>query len=168
MPILDAHSLEFISRSAEQTRRIGARLGSLLTGGEVIALEGNLGCGKTVLAQGIGQGWGTTTRLISPTFVLLRRHESPQHITTKLYHIDLYRLANSDDVESIGVYDLIGDQDAICLIEWPERASDLFDAEYLWVSFDWLSDYRRSLIFRANGARHQALLDEFRKEIVGR
>ena len=78
MPILKRDSLEFISRSPEQTVRLGARLGRYLRGGEVIVLEGGLGAGKTVFARGIGVGWGSTTRLVSPTFVLIHQHARHQ------------------------------------------------------------------------------------------
>jgi len=167
MPILDAGTVEFISRNPEQTRRIGARLGALLTGGEIIALEGDLGAGKTVLAQGIGMGWGATTRLISPTFVIVRRHDCPQG-GVYLYHIDLYRLESELEIEGLGLYDMLGEDWAICMIEWPERATFLFEDAYLWISLHWLDDHRRSLICRAEGARHEALLEQFRKEVIGR
>ena len=74
MPILNQNTFEFVSRNADQTRRLGARLGTLLQGGDVLALEGNLGTGKTVLAQGVGRGWGAQEPLIIPTSVLFRRH----------------------------------------------------------------------------------------------
>ena len=71
-PILDQHTLEFMSRSPDQTQRLGARLGALLQGGDVICLEGPLGSGKTCLAQGIGRGRGIGQTLVSPSFVLFR------------------------------------------------------------------------------------------------
>jgi len=69
-PILDQHTVDFISHSADQTRRMGARLGQLFVGGEVICLTGELGTGKTCLVQGIGQGLESEDRVTSPTFTL--------------------------------------------------------------------------------------------------
>lgn len=166
MPILNADTLEFISRNPDQTRRLGARLGALLNGGEVIALEGDLGAGKTVLAQGIGMGWGATSSLISPTFILIRRHARPQN-RQQLYHIDLYRLETRAEIAGLGLDEILGDPQAICIIEWPDRQPDILPEERLWVQLRWLDEYRRSLTFRASGEGHKGLLEHFRKEIMG-
>ncbi len=166
MPILTKDTLEFISRSPDQTTRLGARLGRYLTGGQIVALEGNMGAGKTVFAQGVGMGWGATTRLISPTYVLVRRHQRHQD-SLMLYHIDLYRLNSVGEVDMLGLDEIMGDTGAVCLIEWPDRHSALLPNEYLWVHLRMLDEYRRSLVFRAHGKKHQAILDDFRQEILG-
>lgn len=166
MPILTKDTLEFISRSAEQTLRLGARLGRYLDGGDVVALEGGLGAGKTVLAQGVGLGWGATTRLISPTYVLMRRHQRHQD-GVDLYHVDLYRLGSIAEIELLGLEEVIGDPGRVCLVEWPERHTGLFPGERLWVHLRVLDEFRRSLVFQAQGARHQAILEGFRQEILG-
>ncbi len=166
MPILTADTLEFISRNPEQTRRLGARLGHLLRGGDVIALVGELGSGKTVFAQGIGEGWGTTTPLISPTFILVRQHER-YNDPTRLYHVDLYRLEGAEAIATIGLEELLGDPAAVTIVEWADRAPDLFPEERLRVELRWMDTYRRALTFRAFGARHRALLDDFRARLIG-
>jgi tRNA threonylcarbamoyladenosine biosynthesis protein TsaE len=166
MPILSPDVLEFISRSPEQTRRIGARLGTQLKGGEVIALTGELGSGKTVLAQGIGTGWGATTPLLSPTYILIRRHTRHQD-DVYLYHIDLYRLTHPQEVYGLGLEDMLEAPDAICVVEWADRAPALFSEVALEVQLRWLDEFCRTLTFQAHGARHQALIDDLRQEIVG-
>ena len=167
MPIFTKESLEFVSRSPEQTRRLGARLGTFLKGGEIIALEGGLGAGKTVFAQGVGMGWGASARLISPTYVLVRLHERYQdHI--RLCHIDLYRLNSIQEVEYLGLDEYLGKPDIICLVEWPDRHTGLFPPGHLWIHLRVLDEYRRSLTFQALGPRHKAILDVFRQEIIGR
>ena len=85
MPILDAHMLEFFSRSPEQTRRIGLRLGSLLKPGDIICLQGDLGAGKTTFTQGLAQGWGSLDSVSSPTFILVNQY--PVSYT----HLDVYK-----------------------------------------------------------------------------
>ncbi len=166
MPILTADTLEFISRNPEQTRRLGARLGHLLHGGEVIALVGELGSGKTVFAQGVGEGWGAFRPLISPTFILIRRHERP-HDGTFLYHADLYRLESAAEVEALGLEELMGEPSTVVLVEWADRAPHLFPEDRLWIELRWLDDYRRALTFRAQGERHRALLADFRARLIG-
>jgi tRNA threonylcarbamoyladenosine biosynthesis protein TsaE len=165
-PILDEHTLEFVSRSPEQTRRLGARLGALLKGGEVICLEGSLGSGKTCLAQGIGRGWGVSQTLISPTFVLVREYARPGD-TVKLYHVDLYRISGAEETLTLGVDELLGDRQAICVIEWAERSRSLVPEEHLWVQLEFADPTRRAMYFPAQGERHAALLREFRQAAFG-
>ncbi len=167
MPILSSDTVEFISRSPQQSHRLGVRLGALLSAGDVITLTGALGTGKTVLAQGIGKGWGASSRLISPTFVLIRRHTRPQD-RQYLYHIDLYRLQSEMEVLGLGLEEILGAEDAVCVVEWPERAVNLFPAERLEVTLRWMDEFRRILTFRAMGEHHHELLSAFRKEIIGR
>ena len=123
-PILNEHMLEFVSRSPDQTQRLGARLGALLRGGNVVCLEGPLGSGKTCLAQGIGRGWGIGQTLISPTFVMVREYARPGD-AVRLYHVDLYRISGVDEALGLGLDEFLGDARAVCVIEWAERAQPL-------------------------------------------
>jgi len=166
MPILTKDTLEFISRSPEQTCRLGARLGRYFNGSEVVAMEGGLGAGKTVFAQGVGMGWGATSRLVSPTYVLIRPHKRHQDALI-LYHIDLYRLNSFGEVDMLGLDEILGDPGAVCLVEWPDRHPSLIPGEHLWVHLRVLDEYRRSLVFQARGRHHQAILEDFRQELLG-
>jgi tRNA threonylcarbamoyladenosine biosynthesis protein TsaE len=165
-PILDEHTLEFVSRSPEQTQRLGARLGALLKSQDVICLEGPLGSGKTCLAQGIGRGWGISETLISPTFVLVREYTRPSDAVT-LYHVDLYRISDADEAFSLGLGDFLGDQHAVCVIEWAERARTLMPSEHIWIKIEFPDETRRAIYFTAQGERHSALLQEFRRTAFG-
>jgi tRNA threonylcarbamoyladenosine biosynthesis protein TsaE len=165
-PILDDRSLEFVSRSPEQTRRLGARLGQLLRGGEVVCLEGPLGAGKTVLAQGIGRGWGAVAPLISPSFVLVREHRRPSG-DQRMLHADFYRLEAPDEAWDLGLQDWMGDPLVVIVVEWPERAPDVLPEETLWVRLDFAGEARRRLLFAAQGSLHLALLQEFRRDAFG-
>ncbi|HEY71776.1 MAG: tRNA (adenosine(37)-N6)-threonylcarbamoyltransferase complex ATPase subunit type 1 TsaE [Chloroflexi bacterium] len=171
-PILDENTLEFVSRSSEQTQRLGARLGALLQGGDVICLEGSLGAGKTRLAQGIGRGWGVSQTLISPTFVLVREYaRSGESLRfgepSRLYHIDLYRISGAEEAWGLGMGDFLGDARAICIIEWAERARALMPSDHLWIRLDFTDHTRRALYFTAQGKRHTALLQKFRQVAFG-
>lgn len=165
-PILDERTLDFVSRSPDQTQRLGARLGALLQGGDVICLEGPLGSGKTCLAQGIGRGWGVNQTLISPTFVLMREYERPD-AAARFYHIDLYRIAGAEEALSIGLDELLGSTQAVCIVEWAERARPLMPSDHLWVNLSFFDTTCRSLRFIAQGQRHIALLDAFRRAAFG-
>ncbi|HEY75170.1 MAG TPA: tRNA (adenosine(37)-N6)-threonylcarbamoyltransferase complex ATPase subunit type 1 TsaE [Thermoflexia bacterium] len=166
VPILDERSLEFISRSPEQTRRVGARLGQLLRGGEVICLQGPLGAGKTVLAQGIGRGWGATTSLVSPSFVLIREHRRPTGDQV-LLHVDFYRLEEPQEALGLGLEDWLEDPEVVALIEWPERAMEVLPSERLWVRLEFADTERRRLLFIAEGPPYEDLLRAFRRAAFG-
>ncbi len=174
-PILDQQTLEFVSRNPDQTQRLGARLGALLQGGDVICLEGALGAGKTCLAQGLGRGWGVGQPLISPTFVLVREYARPgdrdKNIQDmRLYHVDLYRVSGVTEALSLGVDEYLGDEYSVFVIEWAERARSLIPHERLWIKLDFperADQMRRSLHFSAQGDRHMALLREFRRVAFG-
>lgn len=166
MPILDPNTLEFLSGSAAQTARIGERLGRLLQGGEVICLEGQLGAGKTCLAQGLGRGWGATDDLTSPTFTLIHELRRDQD-RRRLYHVDLYRVESEREAWLLGLSDLM-DATSVVLIEWPERAPSLLPPDRLWVRLDVVDDTRRRLTFTATDARHQQHVSDLKRAILDR
>jgi tRNA threonylcarbamoyladenosine biosynthesis protein TsaE len=165
-PILDDRTVEFFSRSPDQTRRLGARLGHLLQGGEVVCLEGPLGAGKTVLAQGIGRGWGATTPLISPSFVLVRQHHHPASGHC-LLHVDFYRLGGAEEAHGLGLEDWLEDPGIVAVVEWPERALGVLPEQRLWIHIDFANGGRRRLLLTAQGESYADLLQEFRRVAFG-
>lgn len=165
-PILGPDSLEVLSRDAEQTRRVGALLGGLLRGGEVICLEGPLGVGKTVLAQGIGAGWGATSPVLSPSFVLVREHRRASD-SQRLLHVDFYRLQDPQEARSLGLEDYLEDADAVVVVEWPERAVAILPPQRLWVRLEFANGGRRRLLFIAQGDRYFSLLRALRRAVFG-
>jgi len=166
MPILDEHTLDFISHSPAQTRRFGARLGALLQAGDVICLEGDLGTGKTCLAQGIGQGIGIVEPITSPTFTLIVEHRPP-HPAPVLYHIDLYRLDKpADEALAFGLADYLRG-DGVCLIEWADRIRSALPSEWLWITLRHLDTSKRGILMKATSPRYDELLRQFRRSAFG-
>jgi tRNA threonylcarbamoyladenosine biosynthesis protein TsaE len=145
---------------------LGVRLGELLRAGDLICLEGELGAGKTYLAQGIGRGCGVTESLISPSFTLIHEYQRP-HTGLALYHVDLYRVASAREAQGIGLDDYLDDRSAITVIEWPERAEELLPEGRLWILMRHQKGNKRILLFSAQGARYEALLREFRQRAFG-
>ena len=164
-PILDPHSLECFSHSQEQTQRLGARLGELPHPGDLVCLEGGLGAGKTRFAQGVGRGWGVLETLTSPTFTLISEYQRPQD-GAWLYHIDLYRIASAEEAIGFGLEDYLDDE-ALILVEWPERVLPLLPAERLWIQIEMISETKRLLRMQATGERYQVLLRAFRERAFG-
>ncbi len=109
---------EWTSRSADETRALGERLGSRLCGGEVVLLCGDLGAGKTHFAQGVARGLGVTSAVVSPTFTLAAHYEG----RLPLVHYDLYRLAGADELLGLGFLEL-DDPRTVSLVEWGDRVT---------------------------------------------
>lgn len=163
MPILSSSSLDFISRSPEQTRRLGNRLGSLLNKGDIIGLSGDLGSGKTTFIQGLAQGWGSVDQVSSPTFVIVNQY---RRLDGKLmHHLDAYRIDSIAEAEDLDLDDLISS--GILVVEWFERIKTASPAENLQVQFSWVGDEQRNLIFTPAGDRYTSLLAEFRRNAFG-
>jgi tRNA threonylcarbamoyladenosine biosynthesis protein TsaE len=163
MPILDSHSLEIISRSSEQTRRVGMRLGSLLKPGDLVALVGNLGSGKTTLVQGIAAGWGSLDPVSSPTFVIVNVYRHSNGV--RLFHLDAYRLNNSDEALDLDLDSML-DQGPM-IVEWAERVKSVLPDNGLWVQLNYIDEVQRDLIFSGRGQYYADLLSRFRKLIYG-
>ena len=115
-----------------KTRRLGARLGALLKGGEVICLTGELGTGKTCLVQGIGAGLGVAERITSPTFTLINEYRGGR---LTLYHVDLYRIVDAKAALAFGLDDYLYGE-GVCAIEWAARVRDVWPEELLLVRQD--------------------------------
>ena len=163
MPVLDSHSLDFFSRSPEQTRRIGSRLGDNLRPGDVICLQGDLGAGKTTFVQGVARGWGSLDSVSSPTFIIVNEYRRADG--GKLFHMDAYRLDSAPEAEELDLDSMLAD--GALLLEWPERIDALVPEEYLWISLEYINEEEREMKFKASGKRYDELLEVIRHAIVG-
>ena len=114
--------LVFKSRSASQTRALAKKIGSMLKGGEILALTGTLGSGKTTFVKGLTQSLGIKNKVTSPTFVIFNVYPVPGKTRKHFYHFDLYRLRKSRDLIDLGFSEIIADHKNIVAIEWPEKA----------------------------------------------
>ena len=163
MPILDKHTFEFFSRSAEQTRRIGMRLGSLLCTSDLICLQGDLGAGKTTLVQGLAQGWGSLDAVSSPTFVLVNEYRRPD--ARQLFHMDAYRLESSAEAAELDIDSML--TRGALIVEWADRIVSVLPDERLWISLDYRAEEQRRMNFKANGARYDEVLTELQVNMFG-
>ncbi len=163
MPILDSESVECISRSAEQTRRFGMRLGAMLKPGDLIGLSGDLGAGKTTLISGVASGWGTTDPVTSPTFVLVNEYYRPDH--SVLFHMDAYRIGSLWEAEELDFERML--QKGPLLIEWAELIKEILPQERLWINMKYISDEVRSFTLIPRGTRYKAMSAEFRRQCFG-
>ena len=111
--------MTYETHSEADTMEFAGKLSAMLVPGDTVLLYGDLGAGKSVLARGIARGLGITGPMPSPTFTLLMPHESPDG--RKLYHYDLYRLADVDEYYAAGLDEFIGG-DGVAVVEWPQMA----------------------------------------------
>jgi len=155
--------MDFFSRSPEQTRRVGSRLGGALQAGDVICLQGDLGAGKTTFVQGIAQGWGSVDSVSSPTFILVNMYRRADQ--SQLFHMDAYRLASTSEAEELDLDSMLT-QGAL-LIEWPERMNGLIPNERLWVNLEHIEEEEREVKFKATGKRYDELLEVIRHGTFG-
>lgn len=108
----------YITHSESDTMAFAARLSSMLGAGDTVLVTGELGAGKSVLARGIARGMGIRGPMPSPTFTLLMPYEGPGG---KLYHFDLYRLADPEEYYAAGLDEFVG-SDGVAVVEWPQMA----------------------------------------------
>jgi len=163
MPILDSHTIEFFSRSPEQTRRIGMRLGGELKTGDVICLQGNLGAGKTTFVQGLAQGWGSIDAVSSPTFILVNEYRRANG--ELIFHLDSYRIESLPEAEELDLESMFSE--GVLIIEWPEKLNELIPADRLWINLDHVQEEQRQMRFHAHGKRYDDLLDGIRQSMFG-
>jgi tRNA threonylcarbamoyladenosine biosynthesis protein TsaE len=109
---------EILTRSSEETIAQGREIGARLTPPVLILLSGDLGAGKTTLTKGIAAGLGAAREddVTSPTFTLIHKYEG----STRVYHVDLYRIEDLHDLETLGLEDIFAEQ-AVVIVEWPDR-----------------------------------------------
>ncbi len=134
---------------------IGEEIGKRLKPGDVLALFGDLGAGKTTLTKGIARGMGLSADVHSPTFTLIHEHPGP----LALYHVDLYRLSSEEEVEWIGIDEYI-ESDGVTIIEWADRMRSLLPPERLDIDLRMKGDTQREMIFETGSPRMQALVEE--------
>lgn len=138
----------------EATLRAGKALGEVLLAG-VIFLEGNLGMGKTTLTRGLIQGLGHRGAVKSPTYTLVEPYQLDGR---QIYHFDLYRLSEPEELEYMGIRDYF-DQEALCLVEWAERGEGMLPTPDLEIKLEPLEQGRKLSLF-AMTAKGRDLLQQ--------
>ena len=118
--------MKYITNSYEETERAAADFAGTLKGGEVIAMYGGLGAGKTAFVRGMARAIGISSHITSPTFTIVNEYEG----RLPLYHFDVYRISDPEELYEIGYDEYIG-SDGICVIEWAELIEDILPERYI-------------------------------------
>ncbi len=151
--------LYLMSHSSDDTISLGRKIGELAMPGDIFLLSGVLGAGKTCLTQGIAYGLGIDEYTHSPSFVLVR--ELYGRLT--LYHMDLYRLDNIEEIAELGLDDYLYGK-GICAIEWANKGMPLFPDEHLSIEIVYKGDTERQFLFKAYGQRYLELLEKIENQ----
>ena len=126
-------SITIHTDTAEQTRRVGEIIGQEAAPGDIYLLTGPLGAGKTCLTQGIARGLGVPGYARSPTFVLVTRYQG----RLTIHHADLYRINHPAEAWDLGLEDIMSAGEEVLIVEWADRAADIFPEHALWIDLDY-------------------------------
>lgn len=156
-------TIDLVSHSSLHTQRLGERLAKGARPGDVVALWGELGTGKTVLARGIAAGLGIDEdEVTSPTFTIVHEHQTGR---LPLFHVDLYRLG-SRDLASTGWEEAL-DAGGITVIEWPDRLGEEIPADRLDVRMEHIAETKRRIVLAPSGRRSRELLEGMQLDALG-
>jgi tRNA threonylcarbamoyladenosine biosynthesis protein TsaE len=156
--------LELLSSGEEDTRLVARALGRTLLPGDVVALTGDLGAGKTVFCKGVGEALGILPeRIISPSFTIMTEHQG----LLPLCHVDVYRLSSEDEARDIGLDEILSGN-RICVVEWAEKIRSLLPTDCIRVTFLISGESSRKLsVELPNDARFGGFLSHVRSLVPG-
>ena len=132
----------FQTQSPKETQAIGQNIGETLKNGDVVALIGDLGAGKTCLTQGIARGVGIASHEVvnSPSYTLINEYAG----NIPIYHIDLYRLEHHGEIVDLGLEEFL-EESSICIIEWADRMAELLPANHIQITMTWTGESTRRI-----------------------
>lgn len=137
----------FITNSKDETMALARKLAEKLNNHDVIFYVGGLGMGKTAFTQGLCEGLGIKADVTSPTFAIVNRYEGSP---LSLYHFDMYRIENEEQLYNIGFYDYL-DYDGVLAIEWSENISEFFGENNITIYFEKLGETMRKITIEGVG-----------------
>ena len=142
---------QIICTTEKDTQNFAQKLVRSIKGGEIIALEGDLGSGKTTFVQGLASGLGIEEQITSPTFVLIKKHRIKIQVSgfkfQDFYHIDCYRLQKAWQLQELGFEEIISDPKNIVVIEWAEKIDEILPEDRIVIRFEFIGGERRKMIF---------------------
>lgn len=138
--------IEIITKSAQESRELGKKIGRFLLAGDVVALVGELGSGKTTLIQGLAEGIGVSDFVTSPTFILIGEYQG----RCPFIHVDLYRLQKIEEIENLGILEYFGRTDIVA-IEWAEKMEELLPQNFIKIEMETLNENERRICISEKG-----------------
>ena len=137
---------KIITKTEKQTLNLGCNLAKNFCGGQIIALTGDLGRGKTILTKGIAKGLGIKKHITSPTFILMKIYKVKGHLSIKeLCHIDCYRASSQEELIDIGIQDYLNNKEVLCVIEWADKLKFLKKYKIIEIKISLNKDFSRTI-----------------------
>ena len=154
---------EIISASVQQTWDIARSIGEKLKKGDVLALSGELGSGKTCFTGGLARGLGVDEKypITSPTFTLINEYPARY----RLYHFDVYRIKNYEEFENLGYEEYIGSE-GVVVIEWAEKIAERLPVHAVLIQFEYVDENKRKIIIKGPESRLKELIRDTEMEVV--
>ena len=121
------------TKTEQETRLLARKLGSAFKGGEIVALRGNLGSGKTTFVKGLARALGVKHKIQSPTFVICQVY--PAKTQLKFYHFDLYRLKSAAEFRELGITEILRNRHNVVAVEWPGKLGKLLPTRTIYIEF---------------------------------
>ena len=146
--------MQIFTASAEQTKKIAREMAKRILAkplgqkAVVIGLNGNLGGGKTTFVQGFASGLGVSEKVLSPTFVVMRKYPVPKSSYSFLFHFDCYRLQKPQEIIGLGFKEIVSSPRNIVIAEWAEKAKEMFPKNTLWIRFYFIDEKNRKINLR--------------------
>jgi tRNA threonylcarbamoyladenosine biosynthesis protein TsaE len=139
--------MEITTKSTEETKKLAEEIAKKIKAGDVIALYGDLGAGKTTFSRFLSIALGSTSRVQSPTFVIARKYhiKSSEHPIEKINHLDLYRLKTQGELQDLDLHHFFGDPTAVTIVEWPEIAEELLPKNSIKIRFSYIDENTRNI-----------------------
>ena len=138
--------MEVLTHSPRETQKLGEKISADLKLGDILALYGELGSGKTTFIQGLARGLGIKKRVISPTFVFIRQYPVAGHRSAvTFYHVDLYRINEVTEAKGLGLEEIFADPDAIVVIEWADRIKEILPKKRIDIYFEYIGENQRKI-----------------------
>ena len=136
---------EYTSNNIGDTQKIAKEVAGTLRGGELIALAGNLGAGKTVFLKALARAMGIEDNITSPTFVLMKVYDADFGKVERLVHVDCYRLEHAEDLQDIGLGDYLNHDNNVVVVEWADKINDLPEGT-IYIKIESLGGDKRKII----------------------
>jgi tRNA threonylcarbamoyladenosine biosynthesis protein TsaE len=159
---MTSQPIQISSPASEITQELGAQLGRQVRPGDVIALQGDLGAGKTNFVQGLARGMDIHQDVNSPTFILANEYQDGR---LPLYHIDAYRVENAEEARGFGLDDYLNGE-GVTVIEWAERVRAALPEDRLWIELEYVGENERQMTITTSGARSAELLVHWNPSLV--
>ena len=145
-----------ITTSSQETQKIAMNLANQIlkmkprprSKAFLIGLEGDLGGGKTTFTQGFMRGLGIRKKVLSPTFLIMKRFAIPNSEFSNCYHLDCYRLKKPKEILDLGFKEIIQDPKNIVIIEWAEKIKGLLPLNTVWINFDFINEAKRKITIK--------------------